>query len=118
MALFRKGYELTLNRVRDRIVIKEGGERLELTVNGDSFHMVAGLNNAQKKLKELPEDATDAQVKNAAEYFASVMFGNEQAHKLMQFYSDDPACVISVCGQYFKERLAGKIAKVQKKLKA
>ena len=111
------GYKMTLNRVHDSIVIKEGTERLSLTVNGDSMRMVAGLNKAQKKMLDLADDATDEQVKECAEYFASVIFGQEQAHKLMQFYADDPACVISVCGQYFKDRLAGKIAKVQKKMK-
>ena len=60
---------------------------------------------------------TDEQAKEAAEYFAAVIFGKEQAEKLTAFYADDPGCVISVCGQYFKNRLAGKIAAVQKKMK-
>ena len=110
-------YEMTLNRVHDRITIKEGNERLPLTVNGDSMRIVAGLNKAQKKMTELNDESTDEQVKEVAEYFASVIFGTEQARKLMEFYADDPGCVISVCGQYFKDRLAGKIAKIQKKMK-
>ena len=40
-----------------------------------------------------------------------------QAAKLIDFYAGDPFCVISVCGKYFKERLAGKIANIQKKMK-
>lgn len=115
--LFKKDYELTLNRVHDSVVIREGDESLKLTVNGDAMRIVAGLNKAQQKLKELTEDATDEQVKEAAEYFAAVIFGKEQAAKIMAFYADDPACVISVCGQYFKDRLAGKITKIQKKMK-
>lgn len=115
--MFGKRYEVTLNRVHDSISIKEGNERLTLTVNGDAMRMVAGLNKAQKKMLELKDDATDEQVKETAEYFASVIFGQEQARKLMDFYADDPGCVISVCGQYFKERLADRIAKVQKKSK-
>ena len=117
MKIFRKGYELTLNRVHDRITIKEGNETLVLTVNGDAMRMVAGLNKAQKKMLELKDDTPNEEVFECAEYFASVIFGQEQAAKLMAFYADDPACVISVCGQYFKERLAGKIAAVQKKMK-
>ena len=35
----------------------------------------------------------------------------------MAFYADDPGCVISVCGQYFKERLADKISAVQRRMK-
>ena len=117
MKLFREGYELTLNRVHDTISIKEGSEALTLTVNGDAMRMVAGLNKAQKKMLELKDDTPDADVKECAEYFASVIFGPEQATKLMAFYADDPGCVISVCGQYFTERLANKIAAVQKKAK-
>ena len=52
-----------------------------------------------------------------AQYFAAVIFGNEQAEKLLAFYANDPVCVIDVCGKYFKERLADKIAAVQKKMK-
>ena len=116
MKLFKRGYEMTLNRVYDTVTIREGDETLKLTVNGDAMHMVAGLNKAQAKMKELNEDATDEQVKDVALYFASVLFGKEQAKKLLAFYSDDPGCVISVCGRYFKERLADKIANVQKKM--
>ena len=110
-------YEMTLNRVHDRIVIKEGDERLTLTVNGDAMRMVAGLNKAQIKMKELTDDSTDEQVLETAQFFARVIFGQEQAEKLMDFYANDPGCVISVCGQYFRERLAKKIAAVQKKMK-
>lgn len=116
--LFKKEYEMTLNRVHDNVVIREGDETLKLTVNGDSMRIVAGLNKAQQKIKDLSDDSTDEQVKECAEYFAAVIFGKEQAAKLMAFYADDPACVISVCGRYFKDRLAGKITQVQKKMKA
>lgn len=116
--LFKKEYEMTLNRVHDNVVIREGDETLKLTVNGDSMRIVAGLNKAQQKIKDLSDDSTDEQVKECAEYFAAVIFGKEQAAKLMAFYADDPACVISVCGRYFKDRLAWKITQVQKKMKA
>lgn len=117
MKLFGKGYEVTLNRVHDNITIRESGETLKLSVNGDAMRMVAGLNKAQQKMKDLPDDADDETVRDVAEFFAAVIFGSEQAKELMAFYADDPACVISVCGQYFKDRLAGKIAEVQKKSK-
>ena len=115
--IFKKGYKLTLNRVHDVITVREGADTLKLTVNGDAMRMVAGLNKAQQKLLDLKEDATDESVKEAAEYFAAVIFGVEQAAKLMAFYADDPGCVVTVCGQYFKERLAGKISTAQKKMK-
>lgn len=118
MKLFRRGYEMTLNRVHDTVTIREGDEKITLTVNGDAMHMVAGLNKAQAKMKDLSEDSPDDVVKEVSEYFAAVIFGKEQAAQLMAFYADDPGCVISVCGQYFKDRLAGKIANVQKRMKS
>lgn len=117
MKLFRRGYEVTLNRVHDTITIKEGAERLTLTVNGDAMRMVAGLNKAQARMKSITEETPDEEVKDVAEYFAAVIFGKEQAAQLMEFYANDPGCVISVCGQVFKERLAGKITNAQKKMK-
>ena len=117
MKFFRKGYELTLNRVHDTVTIREGDERLTLSVNGDAMHMIAGMNKANQKLQALTDDSKDEEVLEAAEYFAAVIFGREQAAQLMAFYSNDPGCVISVCGQYFKERLVDKIVKVQKKAK-
>ena len=117
MSIFRRGYKMTLNRVHDTVTVTEGGEKITLTVNGDAMRMVAGLNRAQQKMTALKDDSDDAQVLDAAEYFAAVIFGKDQAAQLMAFYADDPGCVISVCGQYFKERLAGKIAAVQKKVK-
>lgn len=118
MKLFkRRGYEMTLNRIHDNIVIREGDEKLALTVNGDAMRMVAGLTKAQEKMKALTNETPDEEVKAVSEYFAGVIFGREQASKLMAFYSDDPGCVISVCGQYFKDRLAEKITQAQKRMK-
>lgn len=117
MKFFRNGYEMTLNRVHDTVTIKEGDERLTLSVNGDAMHMIAGINKANQKLQALTDDSKDEEVIEAAEYFAAVIFGREQAARLMRFYANDPGCVISVCGQYFKERLVDRIVKVQKKAK-
>ena len=112
-----KRNEITLNRVHDRIVIREGDERLTLTVNGDAMRLVAGLNKAQQKMTALNDNSSDEDVMETAKYFAAVIFGQEQAGKLLDFYANDPGCVISVCGQYFRTRLADKIAKVQRKIK-
>ena len=117
MKHFRHGYEMTLTRVHDKITIREGDEKITLTVNGDALRMVAGLNKAQVKMKELTDDSPDEVVKECAAYFAAVIFGKEQAALLMAFYADDPGCVITACGQYFKERLAGKISDLQKRIK-
>ncbi len=116
---FRKGYEISLNRVHDTVVIREGNEKLTLTVNGDAQRMVAGLTNAQRKMKEIADgEPTAEQTRDIAEYFAAVIFGAEQARKLSEFYADDPGSVISVCGKYFRERLVNQITEVQKKMEA
>ena len=117
MKLFRRGYEMTLNRVHDTITVRESDEKITLTVNGDAVRMVAGLNKAQAKMKSITDETPDDVVKETAEYFAAVFFGKEQAGKLMAFYADDPGCVITVCGRYFSERLADKITEVQKRMK-
>ena len=115
--MFGKGYRMTLNRVHDKVTVKEGGERLTLTVDGDAMRMVAGLNKAQEKMPALTDASTDEEVLDAARFFASVIFGREQATHLMNFYANDPGCVISVCGQYFRQRLGNLIAKAQRKMK-
>lgn len=112
---FRKGYTLSLHRVRDTVRIKEGNESLTLTVDGEPDRIVAGLNQAQKILQTLKQDTPDADVGKAAEYFASVMFGDEQAKRLMEFYHGDGWLVINVCGKYFRDRLSGLLNKAQKK---
>ena len=117
--MFKRGYTITLNRVHDVLTVREGNEKLSLTVDGDSMRIVAGLNVAQQKMNEITakEDPTETEIREAAETFATVIFGKEQTEKLFAFYNNDPGCVISICGQYFKNRLAARIAKVQRRLK-
>jgi hypothetical protein len=79
--------------------------------------MVAGLNAAQKRMQEITEATPETEITETATFFAGVIFGSNQARKLMNFYNADPAAVISVCGRYFRDRLAGLIADVQKKMK-
>ena len=115
--LFRRN-EITLHRIHHTVVINENGERLKLVVSADPMRLVAGLTKAQKKLNETisKEDPTDEEIREAAEYFATVLFGKEQTGKLFDFYANDAACVINVCGQVFKDQLAAKISKAQKKM--
>ena len=114
MGFFRRGYVLTTNRVRDKIKVRENGAMLALTVNEEAGRLVYGLNKAQAKLSEASKDPAKAQ--ETAEYFAGVIFGQEQAAKLMAFYDNDPYCVIEVCGTYFRERLGAMITRTQKRM--
>lgn len=118
MKLFRKGYDITLKRIKDTVRIKENGETLVLTVSADPMRIVSGLAKAQDKLNELTKDGKEPDkesLNGVAEFFASILFGSEQAAKLMAFYDNDAQDVVNVCGTYFRERLAKKITEAQKK---
>ena len=115
---FRRN-EISLNRVHHTVIINENGEKLKLVVNADPMRLVAGINKASDKLKDLLKDGkepTSEEMKEAAEYFAAVMFGKEQTEKLIEFYAGDAACVVNICGQIFKDQLTDKITKAQKKM--
>lgn len=110
-------FNISLNRVHDSVRISEGEEHLTLHVDGDAMRMVAALTEAQRTLKGLTEDSTEKERMDAAMAFAVAIFGPTQAWELAHFYHDDPACVISVCGKYFSQRLAKLIEKAQKRAK-
>jgi len=112
-----KPFEISLHRVHDRVKITEGGDSLLLHVDADPMRMVAGLSQAQKIMQGLTEESTEDEQKNAALYFASVIFGKEQAEKLLDFYHGDAGCVYNACGQYFGKRLNKLIVAAQKKQK-
>lgn len=116
---FKRGYNITLNKVHDTVNIVENGEKLTLVVSADPIRMVAGLNKAQEKLNALVKSETpeEKDMIEAAETFAGVIFGPEQARKIMEFYGNDAASVINVCGNYFRQRLGNKITKAQMKMK-
>lgn len=107
-------YKLTLNRVYDKIRVVENDEKLILVVNADAMRLVAGLMTVQKEMSTYGE-MDDAKKADIAHRFAAVIFGEDQAKKLEDFYHGDPGCVVSVCGKYFSERLNKKLVKAQKK---
>ena len=106
---------LTLNRVYDTVTIKEGGEKLTLRVNSDPSRIVVGLSQAQKRLVTIDENTSEEDREQIALFFAGVIFGEEQARKLLDFYYGESSCVVAVCGQYFAKRLSKLITKAQKK---
>ena len=108
-------FKISLNRIHDTVRITEGDESLTLCVDADPMRIVAGLNEAQKRLKTINEEMPEDERNAIATYFASVIFGETQATELMEFYHSDAACVINICGQYFGQRLAKLITKAQKK---
>ena len=108
-------FKITMNRVHDTVWIVEGYENLTLKVDEDPMRMTAGITESVRLMKTLDEKSTEEDSRNVALFFARVVFGKEQAEKLLEFYHNDAACVLSVCGQYTEKRLSKLIVKAQKK---
>ena len=110
-------FRITLNRVRDHVVIREGTDELKLTVDADPRIIVSALQRANKALVQIKDGSTDEEKNKAATALSAAIFGQAQAEQLFAFYGGDPGCVVTVCGQYFEKRLAKKITRAQKRAK-
>lgn len=109
---FRK--EINPYSVSDKVTFRNVDKTLTLYVRADAASIVVGLKNAQERLRGLT-DETPADERTAATLsFAGAIFGADQARQLLDFYGE-PLTVLTVCGQYFKERLGKKITKAQKR---
>lgn len=71
-------FKISLNRVRDEIVIKEGDKELPLSVDSDANSLVMRLKEAQKPMLSVNADTTDEDKAKAARNLAAAIFGNEQ----------------------------------------
>lgn len=110
--LFKK--EISPYTVEDKAVFRNVDKTLTLYVRGDAASFVVGLKKAQDKLSEITDESDECERVNCARFFARTLFGEEQGDRLVDFYNE-PLAVITVCGMYFKDRLAKKITKAQKK---
>lgn len=111
-------FSISLNRVRDRIAIKEGDESIVLHVDVDARVIVTKIRVANEKMEEAKKPGADDKQREAAAYaFSDAIFGPEQTKQLADFYHGDYSCVITVCGLYFEKRLAKKITRAQKRRK-
>lgn len=52
-------YKISLNRIHDKVRITEGDEHLDLRVDSDPMRVVAGLNEAQRRLKTITDTMPD-----------------------------------------------------------
>lgn len=107
--------EITLNRVHDTVVFRESDETLKLTVYSDPMRITSGLMHIQREMQRMTDETPEEEQNAMAEELATVIFGKEQAEKLMSFYHNDAPGVMNVCLQYFKQRLSGLIVRAQKK---
>lgn len=113
--LFR--HKFSLGNIRDHVVFEEGGDRLELTVDESPARLVSGMVRVRDKMEELDKDATEEKANAAAMEFAVVIFGAEQANKILKFYGGNAISVLRICEQYFTKRLRAIIVRKQKKIK-
>ena len=112
--------EYTLNRVHDRITVREGNETIDLVVDNDANTLIYEIVQAQKALDGIKNESPEEERNIAVMKFAGAIFGPEQAQKLLDFYRGNYGCVITICSMYFtdgKNGLGKKITKVQKKTK-
>ena len=110
--LFRS--EISPYSVEDKVTFRNVDKTITLYVRGDAASFVVGLRKAQEKLAAITDESDECERMDCARFFARTLFGDEQGDKLVDFYNE-PLAVITVCGMYFKERLAKKITKAQKK---
>lgn len=110
--MFRK--EINPFSVTDKAVFRNVDKTLPLTVRADATTLVVNIKKAYDKLSTVTDESGEDEKKEAARMFAHSIFGKVQGDALCEFY-EDPLIVITVCGMYFKQRLADKIAQAQKK---
>ena len=116
--MFFPGRTISLNRVRDRITVKEGDETLVLDVDSDARLIVTRIRNAQEQLILAEKQNADQKTReHAVRAFSEAIFGKDETDSLIRFYHGDYACVLAICGMYFEKRLCKRITKAQKKLK-
>ena len=101
--------------ISDNVTFRNVDKTISLSVRSDAPSLVLGLKRSQEKLTGMNDDTDDSERIDAARFFARTLFGTEQGDQLVQFYNEDALAIISACGMYFKERLAKKITKAQKK---
>lgn len=109
-------FRISTNRVQDAVRVTEGKHTLDLTVDIDPYTFVPELKAAQDRLSavEAATDDSTPQILQAATGFAAAIFGRQQAEKLLAFYGNHAAPVISVCTRYLTRRLIAKIKRAQR----
>lgn len=111
--LFKK--EINPYPVMDKVTFRNLDKTLTLTVRSDGSSIVVGLKKANERLNGLTDETPEDERLDAARYFARTIFGQDQGDRLVDFYNGDALAIITACGVYFRERLAKKITKAQKK---
>lgn len=109
----RKTY--SLHRVRDSVTIREGNEKIILTVDDDANSLALRIMSVTAEIDTAGKDAK--KLEDAALRFATVIFGEEQTGKLLDFYRGNKLSVLEISSAYFRDRLGKLITKQQKRAK-
>lgn len=113
----KKNNEISLNRIHDTVTFRECDDRLTLKVYADPMRVTAGLLRVRRQMQNITEESPMDEQIAAAREMAVVLFGEDQAAQLMEFYHNDPPGVLNVCLQYFHQRLSKRLVKAQKREK-
>lgn len=101
--------------ISDRVTFRNVDRVLHLTVKADGGQIVRNLRKSQEKLSAEADMNTEEERLEVARFFAASIFGPEQAQQIVDLYDGDSMAIVSVCGDYFSNRLSKIITKVQKK---
>jgi len=107
----------SLGRIHCTVPVKEGDELLRLRVDADPNLLVTRISEAVKMMQALPAEHTPEQARDVALYFATVLFGKEQAGKLLDLYNGSAESVLYMCSIIVEKDLAQRISKAQKRAK-
>lgn len=109
-------FQITSNRIRDKVAFVEGNERLVLTVDVDPLGIIDEMRGVIADLKALNENSVDDDYMRVAEAMAVKMFGEKQKESLLDFYNHNPKQFFNIVSRYYIERLNGLVIAAQKKM--
>lgn len=109
---FRK--EINPYSVSDKVTFRNVDKALTLYVRADPSSLVVALRGAMTRMAALTDESADDEWASVALSYATAIFGEEQARRLLDFYGS-PLTVMRSCDNYFNEYLGAKITKLQKK---
>nr|MBQ1578117.1 hypothetical protein [Oscillospiraceae bacterium] len=104
----------SLGRIHCIVPVKEGDEILRLRVDADPNLLVTRISEAVKMMQTLSAESTQEQEHDVALYFATVLFGKEQAGKLLDLYNGSGQSVLYMCSVIVEKDISARIIKAQK----
>ena len=104
---------LTLGHVHDRITVKEGNEKMTLTVDEDVTMLARKCKEALNVIERAREDVSARAEAGLA--LSKAIFGEQQTARLLDFYNGNELSVLEIAARAFSLRLAKQIDRAQRK---